>query len=75
MLWLGGALNTTGIVVDKLASQTDLAATFSSQLDMSNNSFPLSRNILDTATKQWAFFTYNNGFGFMQPGKKFVLTI
>ena len=72
MLWLGGALNTTGIVVDKLASQTDLAATLSLQLDTSSNSFPLSRNILDTATKQWAFVTYNNGFGFMQPGKKLV---
>jgi phosphoglycerol transferase MdoB-like AlkP superfamily enzyme len=72
MLWVGGAVINTGIVENKLVSQTDLAATLGSQLGTDTNFFPLSRNIFDTATKQWAFFTYNNGFGFLQPDKKLV---
>ena len=37
MLWLGGALVNRGVVIDKIASQIDLAKTLTAQIDSSNN--------------------------------------
>ena len=72
MLWLGGALNASGIEVNTAASQTDLAHTLASQFNSSSKLFPFSKNILDPATLPWAFYSFNNGFGFMQDKKGFV---
>ncbi len=72
MLWLGGALDTTGITVNKVASQIDLATTLVKQSGESQNLFPFSKNIFDTTVKPWAYFSFNNGFGFMQPQQQFV---
>lgn len=65
MLWLGGALNTKGIVIDKVISQIDIAATLSTQAGLSSQGFTFSRNAADSLYKPWAFFTFNNGFGFV----------
>jgi phosphoglycerol transferase MdoB-like AlkP superfamily enzyme len=73
MLWLGGALVKKGIVIDKIASQVDLATTLTAQIDSSKkNDFPFGKNIFDKTSKQWAFFNFNNGFGFIQPQKTIV---
>lgn len=72
MLWLGGALNQTGTVVEKYVSQVDVAATLSAQLGYGTSMFPFSRNIFDTTYKQWAFFTYTDRLGLMQPGSRFI---
>jgi phosphoglycerol transferase MdoB-like AlkP superfamily enzyme len=72
MLWLGGALEQNGIVIDKVVSQLDLAATLSAQMDLPAGRFPYSKNVLDTASKPWAFFTFNDGFGFVNPGGRLV---
>jgi hypothetical protein len=39
---------------------------------MPSREFKWSRNLLDSTRSPWAFFTFDNGFGFMQPGKKLV---
>ncbi len=65
MLWTGGALARAG-VVDVLGSQTDLAATLLAQLDMDYNDFRFSKDLLNPA-KEFAFYTFNNGFGFITP--------
>lgn len=73
MLWLGGALSRQGIVIDRIASQVDLAETITRQFTTIHPQlFPFSKNFLDTTTHQWAYFNFNNGFGFIQPGKQYV---
>ncbi|WP_158513021.1 LTA synthase family protein [Flavisolibacter tropicus] len=67
MLWLGGALKASGTVHDKVMNQTDLAATLSAQLGITNASFPFSKNSFDTTSKPWSFFSFNNGFGWVTP--------
>lgn len=55
MLWLGGALNKTGIEIDDYAAQIDIAPTLLSQLEMS---FPtkFGRNIFSPNYKPKAFY-------------------
>ena len=72
MLWVGGALNKKGVVIDKVVSQLDIAATMSKQVGLNAANFPFSKNIFDPATKSWAFFTFNNGFGFVDSTGRLV---
>ncbi len=72
MLWLGGALVPGQEVVSKVVSQLDIAATLSSQLGMDRQIFPFSKNVLDSSGRQWAFFTFNNGFGFIDSTGRLV---
>lgn len=67
ILWLGGALKEKGVVIDKVVSQLDIAATLCTQLGLPTSDFPLSKNSLGQNTLPWAFFSFNNGFGFAQP--------
>lgn len=62
MLWLGGALNKSA-VVDLIASQTDIAATLLTQLNIDVSDFRFSRNILDPSFTPGAIYTFNNGVG------------
>lgn len=72
MLWLGGALKQKGIVIDKVMSQIDLAATLAKQAGFSENYFPFSKNIMDTAIRPWAFFCFNDGLGFVNASGRLV---
>ncbi|WP_229235947.1 LTA synthase family protein [Dyadobacter tibetensis] len=67
MLWLGGALQRKGEVVEALSSQTDLAATLLNQLNLPSNEFVWSNDILNPSRKPFAYFAFNNGFGWMRP--------
>ena len=64
MLWIGGAVKKP-VVIDKLANQTDLAATLLNQLGIDHDAFTFSRNILSPDYPEYAFYTYSNGFGFI----------
>ncbi len=72
LLFLGGALKSHGLVDSLIGSQTDVAATLLNQLKIPATSFKWSRNLLDSSRISWALFTFNNGFGFVQPGKHLV---
>ncbi|GHT02474.1 sulfatase [Bacteroidia bacterium] len=64
MLWIGGAVKEP-MQVDKILNQTDLAATLLAQLNLPHADFEWSRDIFSTAyTYPFAFFSFNNGFGF-----------
>jgi len=67
MLWLGGALQNTGIEIDKTGSQLDLATTLLGQMNEGEYHFPFSKDLMKPNVKQWAYFSFNNGFGFVQP--------
>ncbi len=64
MLWTGGAVKTPE-VIDRLASQTDLAATLLAQLGLPYDDFKFSRNLFCPDYQPYAFYTYPNGFGFI----------
>lgn len=72
MLWLGGALNKQGVVIGKMASQIDLASSLTSQLNPGFRFSVFGKNIFDSTSKPWAYFSFNNGFGLMQPRGSFV---
>lgn len=50
---------------DKIGSQQDLAATLLAQLNISAKEFTWSKNLLNPYTKGFAFFTWDNGLGFI----------
>ena len=50
-----------------MASQTDLAATLLSQLQINPDDFKFSKNILTTNYIPYSFFTFTGGFGFQKP--------
>lgn len=68
MLWLGGALPAQGMTIDTLGSQTDLAATLLNQLGYTSSDFKWSNNLLGRDRTPYAFYSFNNGFGWMRPG-------
>jgi len=65
VLWLGGALKKKNIVVDKTISQLDIAGSLAQQLHFSENSFRFSKNLFDSSSKHFAFFTFNDGIGYV----------
>jgi phosphoglycerol transferase MdoB-like AlkP superfamily enzyme len=70
MLWLGGALHRQGIVIDKVTSQLDIPAIVSEQAGFKAGLFPFSKGMSDPAS--WAFFTFNDGFGFVNSTGRLV---
>jgi phosphoglycerol transferase MdoB-like AlkP superfamily enzyme len=72
MLWLGGAVAQKGIEINKTCSQIDLAATLLAQLKKDNKAFTWSKNIMSNQTKPWAYFSFNNGFGYIEPKNYFI---
>ena len=65
MIWTGGAV-AKPMVVDKIANQTDLAATLLAQLGLKHTNFEFSRNVLDASyTRYFAFYSFVNGFCYL----------
>lgn len=64
MIWLGGTIKEPA-TIDTYANQTDLAATLLSQLNLPHDSFTFSRDILAPGYPEYAFYTFPNGFGFI----------
>ena len=64
MIWLGGAVKEP-TVIETYANQTDLAATLLSQLGLPHDQFIFSRDILAPGYPEYSFYTFTNGFGFI----------
>lgn len=63
MIWTGGAIANTGVQVDTLCSQADLAATLLAQLGIDHSDFLFSHDIFNIQAPHYAFWTWNNAFG------------
>jgi hypothetical protein len=63
-LWLGGAIKEPRVIAN-YGNQTDLAATLLYQLDLPHKEFTFSNNMVDSLQPAYAFYSYNNGFGFI----------
>jgi phosphoglycerol transferase MdoB-like AlkP superfamily enzyme len=71
MLWLGGPIKSP-LKIMKVGSQIDLASTLLHQLKFDASKFVWSKDILNKNTKPWAFYAFNNGFGYIKPEKVLV---
>ena len=72
VLWLGGALKKQNTVVEKTVSQLDIAGSLVQQLGFSENPFRFSKNLFDSSSKHWAFFTFNDGMGFVTDSSRLL---
>jgi phosphoglycerol transferase MdoB-like AlkP superfamily enzyme len=71
MLWLGGALAVTGCEVEKKGSQVDIPLTILHQLDLDGN-YPFGKDLLSEKSSSFAFYTFNEGFGFITDSSKYI---
>jgi phosphoglycerol transferase MdoB-like AlkP superfamily enzyme len=51
---------------DKTGSQQDLAATLLAQLNIGSSNFKWSKNLLNPYHRNFAYFSWDNGFGFIE---------
>jgi phosphoglycerol transferase MdoB-like AlkP superfamily enzyme len=66
MLWTGGAVSARDTVISKPGSQTDLARTLLCQLKLDEpQNYPFSKNLLDDKNPGFAFYCFNDGFGYL----------
>jgi phosphoglycerol transferase MdoB-like AlkP superfamily enzyme len=75
MLWLGGALSQKGLVIDKIGCQPDLSTTLLSQLDINTDDFIFGKDLLTADQKGYAYFDYNNGFGYIDENERSVFDL
>jgi phosphoglycerol transferase MdoB-like AlkP superfamily enzyme len=62
----GGALTLKGSI-NTIGSQTDIATTLLDQLHLPSKDFRWGKDLLDSSAKSFAFYSFNNGFGFVTP--------
>ena len=72
VLWLGGALKRQHVIIDKTVNQLDIAETLVGQMHFGNDTFAFGKNIFDSTSKHWAFFTYNDGIGFVTDSSRLL---
>ena len=65
MVWIGGAVAKTDTVITTIAGQTDIPLTLLHQTGLKNNDYRFSKDILAAKIFPSAFYTFNNGFGFV----------
>ena len=65
MIWTGGAILNPGTIITKYASQTDIPLTLLNQFGYENSGYRYSKDIFDPASESFAFYFYNNGFGYV----------
>ncbi|MEO7394635.1 MAG: LTA synthase family protein [Chitinophagaceae bacterium] len=66
LIFTGGALKLKG-VVPNIGSQTDISTTVLHQLGIPATDFQWSKDLLDSSARQFAFYSFSNGFGFVTP--------
>lgn len=71
LLFFGEAIKPEfrGKQINVLGGQTDIAATILAQLNLPHQDFKWSKNLMNPYSKQFAFFDWDNGLGFMQPAQ------
>lgn len=69
-LILGGAIVPVHLAQN--VSQTGLASTILRMNGLSDSAFTFSRSWLNRSSKEWAFFSFNNGFGYTKNDSSLV---
>jgi hypothetical protein len=58
-------------MIEKLGSQVDIPVTLFNQLGL-EGSFPFSKDLLSDKSRSFAFYTYNEGFGFISDSSVYI---
>lgn len=66
LIFTGGALSWKGTIA-KVGSQNDIATTVLDQMHISPEKFHWGKDLLDSSSNSFAFYNYNNGFGWVTP--------
>ncbi|MCF0191268.1 MAG: sulfatase-like hydrolase/transferase [Marinilabiliaceae bacterium] len=61
----GGALAVKDTIISHIGSQIDIASTLLSQLQIDNSEFIFSKNILSPNSPEFAFYDFNDGYGYV----------
>lgn len=64
LIFSGGALKVHGIIAN-IGSQTDIVTTVLDQLGIPSGIFNWGKDLLDSSAHQFAFYNFNDGFGFV----------
>jgi phosphoglycerol transferase MdoB-like AlkP superfamily enzyme len=72
MLWLGGALAVRDTVITVVGSQVDVAPTLLAQMGLSHASYKWGKNLLAADVQPFAFFSYLDGFGWVDSRGRLV---
>ena len=72
LLLLGGAMQHSGLRVSEVGSQTDIAATLLAQLSFPHSIYVWSRDMTAIDYQPFAYFSFNNGFGWVNAHNKLV---
>jgi len=72
MLWLGGALAVRDTVITVVGSQVDVAPTLLAQLGVSHAQYKWGKNLLAADVQPFAFFSYLDGFGWVDARGRLV---
>ncbi len=67
----GGAIKGDTLI-HTVAGQTDIANTLLAQIDKPSKEFRFSKNIMAPDVKQFAFYFFNNGYGYVDPDQYIV---
>lgn len=71
LLMVGGALNSPRRV-DVCGSQQDIAATILAQLGLPHDEFVFSKDLMNSSSPHFAFFTFPDAFGMLTPDGQVV---
>lgn len=68
----GGALCVSDTTINKVGSQIDIVSTLLPQLDINAKAFKFSKNLLSSEAPSYAFYDFNDGFGYVDE-KQYVV--
>jgi len=77
LLLFGNALNPIykGIVIKKIGGQHDLTKTILSEMNLPNEDFIFSKNLLDTTKPGFGYWTYENYEGWITDSNKYIINL
>jgi phosphoglycerol transferase MdoB-like AlkP superfamily enzyme len=75
MVWIGGAVSAENMVVDKIGCQPDMSKTLLNQLNLNNDEFVFGKDLLNESQKGYAYFNFNNGFGYIDENERTVFDL
>jgi phosphoglycerol transferase MdoB-like AlkP superfamily enzyme len=61
-----------GMKINKLSNQNDLATTLMHQLEIPADEFHWSRNLFNPYSPEYAYYSFEEGFGWVRPSGHFV---
>ncbi len=62
-----------GLAINTIGSQTDIASTLLRQLKINSDEFLWSKDLLNTQSKNFAFYSYDNGIGWVDEHNAYTM--